>query len=59
MNAVGCGVFGDPAYYGPFEYESDPAFFYAGAPPGYFQRLVFKGDASTGEVTYHPSFDVT
>ena len=58
MNAAGCVVLGDPAYYGRFGFEYDPALFYAGAPAGYFQRVVFRGDAPTGEVTYHPSFDI-
>jgi predicted N-acetyltransferase YhbS len=58
MNAAGCVVFGDPAYYRRFGFESDPALFYAAAPPGLFQRLVLRGEAPTGEVTYHPGFDV-
>ena len=57
MKAARCVVFGDPAYYGRFGFESDQRLFYADAPPGYFQRLVLWGDAPTGEVTYHPSFD--
>lgn len=57
MNGAGCVVFGDPSYYGRFGFESDPELFYADAPPGYFQRLAFKGEAPTGEVTYHSSFE--
>jgi putative acetyltransferase len=56
MSAAGCVVFGDPAYYRRFGFESDPALFYRGAPPGYFQRLVFAGSALSGEVRYHSAF---
>jgi putative acetyltransferase len=56
MNAAGCVVLGDPAYYGRFGFESDPALRYSDAPIPYFQRLVFTGPAPTGEVTYPPSF---
>jgi putative acetyltransferase len=57
MSAAGCVVFGDPAYYRRFGFESDPTLFYQGAPPGYFQRLVFTGPAPSGEVRYHSAFD--
>lgn len=57
VSAAGCVVFGEPAYYGRFGFESDPALVYAGAPLGYFQRLVFRGPAPCGEVRYHGSFE--
>jgi putative acetyltransferase len=57
MASAGCVVFGDPAYYRRFGFESDPALFYRGAPPGYFQRLVFTGPAPSGEVRYHSGFE--
>jgi putative acetyltransferase len=56
LRAAGCVVFGNPAYYGRFGFESDPGLFYDDAPLGLFQRLVLRGDAPKGEVTYHPSF---
>jgi putative acetyltransferase len=59
LKAQGCVVLGDPTYYGRFGFGSDPALFYAEVPPGYFQRLVFEGAAPTGEVKYHPAFDVS
>jgi putative acetyltransferase len=59
LNASGCVVFGDPSYYGRFGFECDPALFYADAPPGYFQRLAFDGNAPIGEVTYHAGFNAT
>jgi putative acetyltransferase len=58
MGARGCVVFGDPAYYGRFGFAADPRLRYAGAPDGYFQRLVFAGEPPAGEVAYHPGFDV-
>ena len=58
MGAQGCVVFGNPAYYGRFGFAADPRLRYAGAPDGYFQRLVLTGEAPVGEAAYHPSFDV-
>ena len=55
--AEGCVVFGSPLYYGRFGFVSDPRLFYAGAPEGYFQRLMFASSVPVGEVTYHPGFD--
>jgi predicted N-acetyltransferase YhbS len=57
MDAEGCVVFGDPAYYGRFGFAYDPRLSYAGAPAGYFQRLVLRGAPPAGEVVYHPAFD--
>ncbi len=58
MGARGCVVLGDPVYYVRFGFVADPRLRYAGAPDGYFQRLVFIGEPPTGEVAYHPGFDV-
>jgi putative acetyltransferase len=58
MGARGCVVFGDPAYYVRFGFVADPRLRYAGAPDGYFQRLVFTGEPPTGEVAYEPGFNV-
>ena len=57
LGARGCVVFGNPAYYGRFGFVADPALAYAGAPPGFFQRIVIAGPAPTGDVSYHPAFD--
>jgi predicted N-acetyltransferase YhbS len=56
-SAAGCVVLGNPAYYGRFGFESDPALRYGQAPSAHFQRLVFQGPAPLGVVTYHPSFE--
>ncbi len=54
--ASGCVVLGDPAYYGRFGFESDPALTFADMAPGPFQRLVFTGPAPRGETIYAPAF---
>ncbi len=74
LNAEGCVVLGDPAYYGRFGFKSDPALRYADVPPEYFQWLAFAGAMSAGamsagamsasamprgEVAYHPGFAAT
>jgi putative acetyltransferase len=57
--AEGCVVFGEPAYYGRFGFVGDPDLRFAGAPPGYFQRLALKSTPPRGEVTYHAAFGAT
>lgn len=57
MNAGGCVLLGDPNYYRRFGFASDPALTYQGKPNRYFQHLVLKGPARTGDVSFHPAFD--
>ncbi|MXO60772.1 GNAT family N-acetyltransferase [Altererythrobacter salegens] len=52
----GCVVLGDPAFYGRFGFEHDPALVYPGPPPEFFQRIVFRGPAPQGTVTYPSAF---
>lgn len=59
LGAAGCVLLGDPAFYARFGFASDPALRYRGADPKYFQRLSFTGEVPTGEVAFHPAFDVT
>jgi putative acetyltransferase len=59
MGAGGCVLVGDPAYYGRFGFENDPELSYRGAPAWAFQRLSFDGSRPTGEVTFHPAFEVS
>jgi putative acetyltransferase len=59
LDANGCVVLGDPAYYGRFGFVSDPALTYGGTPSPHFQRLVLKGEPPSGDVGYHAGFDVT
>ena len=54
--ARGCVVLGDPTYYGRFGFTHDPVLTYPGAPPEFFQRIVFTGDAPAGEVRYAAAF---
>lgn len=56
MDAGGCVVLGDPAYYRRFGFLNDPKLRYDGAPPEYFQRLAFGPEVPRGEVVYHSSF---
>ncbi|UGA44485.1 N-acetyltransferase [Bradyrhizobium quebecense] len=58
INASGCVLLGDPAYYSRFGFVSDPALTYAGEPSPYFQRLLLRGDPPNGDVSYHRAFDV-
>ncbi|MVT55749.1 GNAT family N-acetyltransferase [Bradyrhizobium yuanmingense] len=58
LDADGCVVFGDPAYYGRFGFVSDPLLTYGGEPSRYFQRIVLKGETPSGDVSYHAAFDV-
>jgi putative acetyltransferase len=58
LNARGCVVLGDPAYYGRFGFASDPALCFADVPPEYFQCLIFAGERPHGVVDYHPAFFV-
>jgi putative acetyltransferase len=56
LGAAGCVVLGEPAYYGRFGFAHDPALTYPGPPPEYFQRLILRGDAPRGEVSYSAAF---
>ncbi|GIQ74868.1 GNAT family N-acetyltransferase [Bradyrhizobium sp. RD5-C2] len=58
LNANGCVLLGDPAYYSRFGFVSDPTLTYGGTPSPYFQRLVLTGEPPKGDVRYHPAFDV-
>lgn len=57
--AGGCVLLGDPAYYNRFGFENDPELYYFGAPPEDFQRLTLNGSRPSGEVSFHPCFDVS
>lgn len=59
MGAGGCVLLGNPAYYGRFGFENDPALRYAGGPALAFQCLTLRGARPVGEVTFHPGFDVS
>ena len=56
MDAGGCVVLGDPAYYRRFGFAHDAALAYPGPPPEYFQRMILSGPAPQGTVSYAPAF---
>lgn len=56
IDANGCVLLGDPAYYIRFGFRHDPRLIYPGPPPEYFQFLRLKGNMPTGEVRYAPGF---
>jgi predicted N-acetyltransferase YhbS len=57
IDAAGCVVLGEPQYYARFGFVHDPALTYPGAAiPEYFQRLVLRGEAPRGEVSYAAAF---
>jgi predicted N-acetyltransferase YhbS len=59
LQAGGCVLLGSPDYYGRFGFLSDPALTYQGRPNMYFQRLVLSEAPMTGDVSFHPAFDVS
>lgn len=56
LDARGCVLAGDPAYYGRFGFGVDPAFTSTAIPQEYFMRLAFSPVYGGGAVTYHPAF---
>ena len=57
LDAGGCVVLGDPAYYRRFGFEQDDRLLYEGAPPEYFMRLTLNAQhVPSGSVTYAPGF---
>jgi putative acetyltransferase len=56
LGADACVVLGNPAYYGRFGFTHDPTLTYPTPYAQAFQRLVLKGPAPKGAVTYHPAF---
>lgn len=58
LGAGGCVLLGAPAYYRRFGFQRDPDLYETGAPPGAFQHLTLSGVRPSGEVRFHPAFDV-
>lgn len=59
MGAGGCVLLGDPAYYVRFGFRNDPDLRHAGAPAWAFQCLTLNGPRPSGDVRFHPAFDVS
>ena len=56
MDASGCVVLGDPAYYGRFGFKVVDGLVFPGVPVEYFQALSFSGEFPKGEISYHGAF---
>lgn len=56
IDAGGCVLVGNPAYYGRFGFRNVPGLVYPGLPAAYFQAIAFAGHAPSGTVAYHESF---
>lgn len=56
MDAGGCVLLGDPAYYRRFGFENDPDLHTTGAPAWAFQRLLLNGPRPRGDVRFHTAF---
>ena len=54
--AGGCVVLGEPAYYGRFGFQADPALVLPGVPPEYFQAFKLRPSKARGTVVYHRAF---
>jgi putative acetyltransferase len=56
LNAGGCVLVGDPAYYGQFGFRNFPGLVHEGVPDEFVLALPIKGIAPTGTVTFHEAF---
>ena len=56
--AGGCVLLGDPRYYRRFGFESVPDLYYPHAPAWAFQQLTLRGPRPSGEVSFHPVFQL-
>ena len=59
LNARGCCLVGDPAYYVRFGFENVPGFIHEGIPQEYFLALPFDGHRPQGTVAFHEAFHAT
>jgi putative hydrolase of HD superfamily len=59
LDAAGCVVLGDPAFYSRFGFVVQPGLVLPGVPAEYFQAICFSGEWPMGDVRYHEAFDAT
>lgn len=59
MNAQGCVLVGDPAYYSRFGFSRCTGLTLPGVPPEYFLGKSFGNAMPKGEVTFSPAFGAT
>lgn len=57
MQAAGCVLLGDPAYYGRFGFQAHAGLQLPGVPPGYFMALALHGPAPEGIARYSDAFN--
>ena len=57
MQAAGCVLLGDPAYYARFGFEAHAGLQLPGVPPGYFMTLAFDGPVPEGIAHYSDAFN--
>jgi putative acetyltransferase len=55
--AAGCALIGNPAIYGAMGFSSDGRLRYGDLDTALVQRVVFKGPAPQGALTFSPAFD--
>ena len=56
LNAAGCVVLGELAYYRRFGFSNDHGLVLPNVPARYFQSLLLHGPEAFGIVTFHPGF---
>ena len=59
MQAAGCVLLGDPAYYARFGFQAHAGLQLPGVPPGYFMALAFDGLVPEGTAHYSDAFNAT
>ncbi|MCY1168231.1 Acetyltransferase (GNAT) domain protein [compost metagenome] len=57
MQAAGCVLLGDPAYYARFGFQAHAGLQLPGVPPGYFMALALHGSVPEGVAHYSDAFD--
>ena len=57
MQAAGCVLLGEPAYYARFGFQAHAGLQLPGVPPGYFMALAFHGPVPEGIAQYSDAFN--
>ena len=57
MQAAGCVLLGEPAYYARFGFQAHTGLHRPGVPPGYFMALAFRGPVPEGIAQYGDAFN--
>lgn len=59
LDAAGCVVLGDPAYYARFGFRREEALVLPEVPAEYFQAIGLRGGVPSGQIAYHAAFTAT